>query len=84
MTSLVTVFQPFSISQSISVYSDGDIIESFDVPMDKVVDTIAGLKNQYNVEEINLIGSQDYLLKFKANLNSKFNNDAASINIISR
>lgn len=84
MNSIVVAFQPFSVNQNVIVYSDGDILEEFSVEMDKIVDVISGLKKQYNSTNIDLIGSEDYLTHFKTRLLSKFAEEPAQINIISR
>lgn len=82
MVQIVANFQPFTMSQQILVYEGNNIIDSFSVDSNDVINTIKGLKNKYNADEINLVGNTDYLSKFQKDLSTDF--DMTKIKIIQR
>lgn len=82
MVQIVANFQPFTMSQQILVYEGNNIIDSFSVDSNDVINTIKGLKNKYNADEINLVGNTDYLSKFQKDLSIDF--DMTKIKIIQR
>lgn len=83
MTSIAVNFQPFMMNQKVYAYSDGHIVEEMDVPLDDVNNAVNTLSTKFNADEINLIGNQDYLERFKAEMSTKFSNNV-NINIISK
>lgn len=84
MTHIVCDFRPFDMNQGIMVYRDGECVKSLSVGVNQIVNVVNSLKNQYNVEQIDLCGNEHYLSKFKADMLSKFNDNNCEINIIQR
>lgn len=82
MIQIIADIQPFQIIQKVSVYQDGNEIDTAQTDIDKLVPVIKGLKNKYNIDNINLIGGNQYLSKFKKDLSTDF--DITKINIITR
>lgn len=83
MTSIAVNFQPFLKNQKIYAYADGNIVEEMEVALEDVDNAVQVLSSKFNANEINLIGNQDYLERFKTEMSTKFSN-IATINIISR
>ena len=84
MANIVVNYRPFTLEQEIFVYDNGVCVELLQAPIDKIPDTISGLQNRYNIEQINLCGNQDYLSRFQAELSLKFANSNVKINIVSK
>lgn len=84
MANIIVDYRPFTLAQEIFVYDNGVCVELLQAPIDKIPDTISGLQNRYDIEQINLCGNQDYLSRFKAELGLKFANKNVKINIISK
>ena len=82
MIQIIADIQPFQIMQKVSVYQDGNEIDTAHTDIDKLVPVIKGLKNKYNIDNINLIGGNQYLSKFKKDLSTDF--DTTKINIITK
>ena len=82
MIQIIADIQPFQIMQKVSVYQDGNEIDTAHTDIDKLVPVIKGLKNKYNIDNINLIGGNQYLSKFKKDLSTDF--DITKINIITK
>ena len=84
MANIIVNYRPFTITQEIFIYDNGACVELLQAPIDKISDTISGLQNRYNIEQINLCGNQDYLSRFQAELSLKFANSNVEINIVSK
>ena len=84
MANIIVNYRPFTLTQEIFVYDNGVCIELLQAPIDKIPDTISGLQNRYDIEQINLCGNQDYLSRFQAELSLKFENSNVKINIVSK
>ena len=84
MANIIVDYRPFTLAQEIFVYDNGVCVELLQAPIDKIPDTISGLQNRYDIEQINLCGNKDYLSRFKAELGLKFANKNVKINIISK
>ena len=82
MIQIIADIQPFQIMQKVSVYQDGNEIDAAQTSIDKLVPVIKGLKNKYNIDNISLIGGNQYLSKFKKDLSTDF--DITKINIITK
>ena len=82
MIQIIADIQPFQIMQKVSVYQDGNEIDAAQTNIDKLVPVIKGLKNKYNIDNISLIGGNQYLSKFKKDLSTDF--DITKINIITK
>lgn len=82
MIQIIADIQPFQIMQKVSVYQDGNEIDAAQTNIDKLIPVIKGLKNKYNIDNISLIGGNQYLSKFKKDLSTDF--DITKINIITK
>jgi hypothetical protein len=69
---LAVFFQPFVVEQKIVLYKNGNIENQFTSSIDEVIDKVNGLVNTYDVTDIKLYGSLDYLNGFEQKMNTKF------------
>lgn len=72
---MIVLFRPFVREQRIMIYNDDDCITEIKVPIEQVVDTINGLKSQYQIDKINLCGNLSFMEKYYKELNTKFSNN---------
>lgn len=84
MDNIIVAYQPFTRQQNIFVYKDNEMKETLTVDLDKVNDTIVGLANQYCIHDITLAGNQDYLNRFKAELNTRFADTGFNVRITNK
>ena len=84
MDNIIVAYQPFVKTQNIFVYKDNAMVETLTVDFDKVNDTVAGLAKKYCIHDISLVGNQDYLSRFKAELNTKFEETGFNIRITNK
>lgn len=83
MNHIIVDFQPFLAQQNIMVYIDGVCEKQIQVEIDRIVDAVNGLRKQYNINQIDLCGNQNYLTNFRTKMNNKFE-DNCEINIIKK
>lgn len=69
---LAVFFQPFVVEQKIVLYKNGNIENQFTSSIDEVMDKVNGLVNTYDVTDVKLYGSSDYLNGFEQKMNTKF------------
>lgn len=74
MDQIFVIYHPFSMNQEILVHKDGVLKEQVSVSLSRVNDVIYGLANKYDIKNIKLIGNQDYLSQFKAEITTCFKN----------
>ena len=84
MDHIIVDFQPFTLKQNILVYVDGACVKQTAVEVSRIADVVNGLSKQYNIKQIDLCGSQDYLSRFQAEMNSKFASNEYNIEIVRR
>lgn len=85
MKKIIVNYSPFVLKQSVLLYEeDGSVVDTFSVTLDKVNDTVIALCNQYNVFDVYLAGSMDYLEKFKAEMKTTFGSSPIYINIVNK
>ncbi len=84
MDNIIVAYQPFVRQQTIFVYKDNEMKESYTVDLDQVNDTIVSLANQYRIHDITLAGNQDYLNRFKAELNTRFSETGFNVRITNK
>lgn len=86
MKKIVSVIKPFVIQQNIFVYSDGEKEDIISVPLDEIQNKLVEISYQYNINEIELIGSKKYLKeignKIKEAEMNKYSNNNIIINIV--
>lgn len=80
MDKVVVFFQPFSIMQNIIVYKDDKIIDTKQVEIERVPNVIKGVCNTYNIQDVDLKGSQDYLEKYKTEILTNYS--LLNVNIV--
>lgn len=84
MGNIIVNFKPFISEQEILVYIDGACVKQKRVKIEDVTNVVYGLKSNYVIDVINLVGNKDYVSKFKAELMTKFEKDNVEINIVER
>ena len=86
MKKIVSVIKPFIINQNIFVYEDGNKIDVLSVPLNDIQNILVNTATQYEVTDIELIGSKKYLNgivnKIKETEMSQYNEHKLNINII--
>ena len=80
MNKVIVFFQPFSIMQNIIVYKDGEIVDTKQVEIERVPNVVKGVCSTYNIQDVDLKGSQDYLEKYQAEILTNYN--FLNVNII--
>lgn len=84
MDHIIVNFCPFTMNQNVLVYQNGVCVEQLSLPIERIKDSVFGLKNKYNISQIDLCGNQDYLSKIKAEMLTDFKNENCNINIYSK
>lgn len=86
MKKIVSVIKPFVVNQNVFVYEDGNKIDVLSVPLNDIQDILVNTATQYEVTDIELIGSKKYLNgivnKIKETEMSQYNEHKLNINII--
>lgn len=86
MKKIVSVIKPFVINQNVFVYEDGNKIDVLSVPLNDIQNILVNTATQYEVTDIELIGSKKYLNgivnKIKETEMSQYNKHKLNINII--
>ena len=86
MKKIVSVIKPFVVNQNVFVYEDGNKIDVLSVPLNDIQNILVNTATQYEVTDIELIGSKKYLNgiinKIKETEMSQYNEHKLNINII--
>lgn len=86
MKKIVSVIKPFVVKQNVFVYEDGNKIDVLSVPLNDIQNILVNTATQYEVTDIELIGSKKYLNgivnKIKETEMSQYNEHKLNINII--
>ena len=57
---LLVNIKPFTFTQAISIFEDGNEVETMVVPMNKIEEEILILAKHGNISEVNLVGPKVY------------------------
>ena len=68
MDKVVVFFQPFDILQTIIVYKNGEVVDTKRVEIERIPNVIKGVCTTYNINDVDLKGSRDYLEKYKTEI----------------
>lgn len=71
---IIVNFQPFTAKQEILVYINGNCEKQIYVSVDRIVDSVKGLKSTYNINRIDLCGNRDYLSFFREKMLDDYDN----------
>lgn len=86
MKKIVSIIKPFVINQNVFVYEDGNKIDVLSVSLNDIQNILVNTATQYEVTDIELIGSKKYLNgivnKIKETEMSQYNEHKLNINII--
>ena len=86
MKKIVSVIKPFVVNQNVFVYEDGNKIDVLSIPLNDIQNILVNTATQYEVTDIELIGSKKYLNgivnKIKETEMSQYNEHKLNINII--
>ena len=86
MRKIVSVIKPFIVNQNVFVYEDGNKIDVVSVPLNNIQDILVNTAIQYEVTDIELIGSKKYLNgivnKIKETEMSQYNEHKLNITIV--
>lgn len=79
MNKIIVQYQPFVMEQKIMVLNENNKpISNYNVHIDQIPDLVATLSRK-NVEEINLLGSKEYIAQQKKEIIDKVNNENIKI-----
>lgn len=86
MKKIVSVIKPFTINQNIFIYEDGNKVDVISAPLTDIQNILIKTASQYEISEIELIGSKKYLNgianKVKEEEITQYNENKLNINII--
>ena len=86
MKKIVSVIKPFVVNQNVFVYEDGNKIDVVSVPLNDIQNILVNTATQYEVTDIELIGSKKYLNgiinKIKETEMSQYNEHKLNITIV--
>ena len=86
MKKIVSIIKPFVINQNVFVYEDANKIDVLSVSLNDIQNILVNTATQYEVTDIELIGSKKYLNgivnKIKETEMSQYNEHKLNINII--
>ena len=86
MKKIVSVIKPFVVNQNVFVYEDGNKIDVLSVPLNDIQNILVNTATQYEVTDIELIGSKKYLNgivnKIKETEMSQYNEHKLNITIV--
>ena len=86
MKKIVSVIKPFVVNQNVFVYEDGNKIDVLSVPLNDIQNILVNTATQYEVTDIELIGSKKYLNgivnKIKEIEMSQYNEHKLNITIV--
>ena len=80
MNKVIVFFQPFDVLQTIMVYQNGEIVDIKKIEIERVPNVIKGVCSTYNIQDVDLKGSQEYLEKYKAEILTNYS--LLNVNII--
>lgn len=82
MNKIRVIFHQFTMKQDVIVYNDNKVIEKFSVNLSDVINFVDGIRNKYDVNEINLVGNAIFVSNYRDKFQNKFNNNNIKINSI--
>ena len=86
MKKIVTVIKPFTYTQNVFVYEDGNKIDVSSTSLDKIFETIVELTEKYKTNEVQLIGSSKFSKGIKKEIQeaemNKYNKNELNIELI--
>jgi len=68
MNHIVVDFRPFTMSQNVMVYVDGECKETIGAGLDDIVPVVNALRTKYNIDQVDMCGNADFLSKYKKEL----------------
>ena len=86
MKKIIGIIHPFDMYQTFYVYQDGNKIETIQIRMNEIPDTIFDLSNVYNIHQIDLSGSKHFIegiaKQIQEQEKNKYNKNELIINCI--
>ena len=73
MNKIRIIFHQFTMKQDVIVYNDNKVIEKFSVNLSDVINFVDGIRNKYDVNEINLVGNAIFVSNYRDTFQNKFN-----------
>ena len=87
MKKIVSVIKPFTYTQNIFVYEDGNKIDIISTNLDNLSNTLFEISDKYNTNEVDIYGNLNFLKGIKDNIKTaemtKYNKNKLNINLIS-
>ena len=86
MKKIVGMLQPFTLTQKVFVYEDGNKIDATSTTIDKIDTDILTFVEQYNITKIDLVGPQQFSRGIGKKLQetelAKYNTNTLEINYL--
>ena len=84
MSRIIASVHPFVMNQEIKVYNQqGECVKTVGVKINEIGETCFNLCEDFNINQVILVGDKIYSEKIKKNFNTKFNEFGIEIIIIS-
>lgn len=87
MKKIVSVIKPFTYTQNVFVYENGDKIDTISTNLNDLPNTFFELVEKYDTNEINLIGNLNFSKGIKEKIENaemtKYNKNTLNIELIS-
>ena len=86
MKKILGIIQPFDVKQSFYIYEDKQQVKQEKIEIDEIPNIVLSWSNEYNIKDVELLGSKPYNKKIKENIQtaelSKYNKNNLKINLI--
>lgn len=82
MNVLIVNYAPFLLEQTIFVYQHNTLIKTEKTTIERIPSLVKELSKKFNIKDIRLCGSEDYLLRCKALIDLQISDPEYKVNII--
>lgn len=68
MDKIVTRIYPFVLNQKVLVYKNNECVKEVECPLNKLEDTLYNLCKEYDIQEVDLGGNEQFNINLKDNI----------------
>ena len=72
MDKIVTRIYPFVLNQKVLVYKNNECVKEVECPLNKLEDTLYNLCKEYDIQEVDLSGNEQFNINLKDNIQNHF------------
>lgn len=85
MDKIVVIFSLGDYEQTIAIYKSGKGVELDSAPADELVDKVIGLCKEFSISNVDLVGNNNHLEKYKADFLTRYDlENSLNVNIVAR